>query len=163
MHPIRSIESGNSTFNNSVNNQNTLVVLSGERTNLVFRGMTLVCKEGYFGPDCGSPCISQNDSTGHFTCGVNGAKVCLPGYQNPETNCVEEAPTEPTTTAQGGQASAVGVPMIVGGAVGGIVLLLLIILVIMIVAALIWRRRSKRQGKVRFEGNSVGKSVSLYL
>ena len=47
----------------------------------------MVCREGYFGPDCG--CSPQNDSTGHFTCHINGTKVCLPGYQNPETNCME--------------------------------------------------------------------------
>ena len=48
-----------------------------------------MCKEGYFDPDCDIPCTSRNDSTGHFTCDTNGTKVCLPGYQSPETNCVE--------------------------------------------------------------------------
>ncbi len=34
------------------------------------------------------------------TCDTNGIKVCLPGYQNPQTNCVEEegTTTEPLTT-----------------------------------------------------------------
>ena len=55
-----------------------------------------MCREGYFGPDCG--CSPRDDSTGHFTCDTNGIKVCLPGYQNPQTNCVEEPTTEPLTT-----------------------------------------------------------------
>ncbi len=63
-----------------------------------------MCREGYFGPNCG--CSPRDDSTGHFTCDTNGIKVCLPGYQNHQTNqtnCVEEVliTPEPTTeTAQ---------------------------------------------------------------
>ncbi len=61
--------------------------LSGERTSVVIRGLGVVCREGYFGPDCG--CTPRDDSTGHFTCDVNGTIVCLPGYQNTSTNCLE--------------------------------------------------------------------------
>ena len=59
----------------------------------------VVCREGYFGPDCG--CSPRNDSTGRFTCAADGTIVCLPGYQNPETNCteVEEGIQELTTAA----------------------------------------------------------------
>ncbi len=56
----------------------------------------MVCKEGYFGPDCG--CSPRNDSTGHFTCDENGTIVCLPGYQNTATNCVEEEVITPDPT-----------------------------------------------------------------
>ena len=56
-----------------------------------------MCKEGYFDLDCDIPCTSRNNSTGHFTCDTNGTKVCLPGYQSPETNCVEE--TVPRTAS----------------------------------------------------------------
>ena len=57
----------------------------------------MVCKEGYFGPDCG--CTPQDDSTGHFTCDEDGTIVCLPCYQNTATNCVEEVITpDPITT-----------------------------------------------------------------
>ncbi len=76
--------------------------ISGARTTLFLsRGPRVVCREGYFGPNCG--CSPRDDSTGHFTCDTNGIKVCLPGYQNPSTNCVEEerTTTEPTLeTAQ---------------------------------------------------------------
>ena len=48
------------------------------------------CKENYTGSDCGiMVCEPRDDSTGHFKCDINGNKVCLPGYQNPETNCIE--------------------------------------------------------------------------
>ncbi len=55
-----------------------------------------MCREGY--PNCG--CSPRDDSTGHFTCDTNGNKVCILGYQDPETNCVEEevTTTEPLTT-----------------------------------------------------------------
>ena len=59
----------------------------------------VVCKENYTGSDCGDMiCEQQDDSTGHFTCDVNGNKVCLPGYQNPGTNCVETVTTMIPTT-----------------------------------------------------------------
>ncbi len=73
--------------------------ISGARTTLFLSGgPRVVCREGYFGPNCG--CSPRDDSTGHFTCDTNGIKVCLPGYQNPSTNCVEEegTTTEPLTT-----------------------------------------------------------------
>ena len=58
-----------------------------------------MCKEGYFGPDCGTPCTPRDDSTGHFTCDEDGTIVCLPGYQNTTTNCVKEVVTpQPTRT-----------------------------------------------------------------
>ena len=44
-------------------------------------------------------CELQDDSSGHFTCDINGNKVCLPGYQNPRTNCVEAATTMIPITA----------------------------------------------------------------
>ena len=50
----------------------------------------VVCNENYTGSDCGSMiCEQRDDSTGHFTCDGNGNKLCLPGYQNPRTNCAE--------------------------------------------------------------------------
>ena len=84
----------------------------------------MVCREGYFGPDCG--CSTRNDSTGHFTCDTNSTKVCFPGYQNPETNCVEEegSTQEPaitmssssaTTTISSRSAIADIIPIIGGG------------------------------------------------
>ena len=96
LQPVREIDHGVSTLNYTI--QDIFVrpiVNSGERSFLLIRGIRVVCREGYFGPDCGC----RDNSTGHFTCDANGTKVCLPGYQNPETNCTEEAliTPEPTT------------------------------------------------------------------
>ncbi len=103
-----------------------------------------MCKEGYFGPDCGILCTSRNDSTGHFTCDTNGIKVCLPGYQNPETICVEEEENTVTpkpsstnivielTSNSDVSPSAAGadiVPIVAGGVAAGLVVLVLILIV----------------------------------
>ncbi len=111
-----------------------------------------MCREGYFGPDCG--CSPRDDSTGHFTCDTNGTKVCL-SYQNPETNCVEEGTTtEPLTTNNQADTETTDtnteaatpestsnsdvcpsaactdiVPIVAGGVAGGLVVLVLILIV----------------------------------
>ena len=72
----------------------------------------VVCKENYNGSDCGNMiCEPQDDSTGHFTCDINGNKVCLPGYQNPGTNCVEAVTTMiPTTTTETNTMETISIP-----------------------------------------------------
>ena len=52
---------------------------------LAFR---LTCGPDHHGLDC-IFCTETNDSSGHFSCDKRLGKVCLEGYQNPETNCVE--------------------------------------------------------------------------
>lgn len=48
----------------------------------------LTCGPDHYGPDC-TLCIETNDTTGHYTCDTStGEKVCLEGYQEPQTNCV---------------------------------------------------------------------------
>lgn len=48
----------------------------------------LTCGADHYGPDC-TLCIETNDTTGHYTCDTStGEKVCLEGYQEPQTNCV---------------------------------------------------------------------------
>ena len=50
------------------------------------------CAEYFYGSDCGTLCVPPDDALGHFTCSSDGELVCLPGYQNPLTNCTECAP-----------------------------------------------------------------------
>ena len=51
---------------------------------------TLVCSEGYYGSNCSTFCVPHNDTNGHYDCNqVTGEKVCLSGYQNPDSNCTE--------------------------------------------------------------------------
>ena len=46
----------------------------------------------HYGPHC-TYCVDTNDTTGHFSCDpVTGSRVCLEGYQNPLTNCIECIP-----------------------------------------------------------------------
>ena len=60
-----------------------------------------VCKENYYDSDCSvlSFCEPQDDDTlGHYNCDSNGTLVCLTGYQNPASNCMEvNATTVPPT------------------------------------------------------------------
>jgi len=41
----------------------------------------LVCADEYYGTDCDILCKPRNDNFGHYTCGDQGEKVCLPGWE----------------------------------------------------------------------------------
>ena len=41
----------------------------------------LVCSDEYYGTDCDILCKPRNDNFGHYTCGDQGEKVCLPGWE----------------------------------------------------------------------------------
>lgn len=41
----------------------------------------LVCGPHYFGIDCDTFCRPRDDPLGHFTCGPEGQKVCMNGYE----------------------------------------------------------------------------------
>ena len=41
------------------------------------------CGANYYGPDCSVFCRSA----GHYTCDINGDKVCNEGYTNPLNDC----------------------------------------------------------------------------
>ena len=48
----------------------------------------MICTAHYYGKDCDTLCKPRNDQFGHYTCGQDGTKMCLPGWQkdlnNPE-------------------------------------------------------------------------------
>ena len=48
----------------------------------------MICTQHYYGKDCDTLCKPRNDQFGHYTCGEDGTKICLPGWQkdlnNPE-------------------------------------------------------------------------------
>ena len=52
----------------------------------------ILCDENHYPPDlCNVECIPQDNSFGHYTCDPeSGDKVCLEGYTDPSTFCVEE-------------------------------------------------------------------------
>ena len=50
--------------------------------------LTCVQKD-YYGNNCSVYCKPQDNSTGHYNCNeATGAKECLPGYVDPDTNCI---------------------------------------------------------------------------
>ena len=47
----------------------------------------LQCAQNYYGPNCSTQCIPQDDSYGHYDCDSEGNRYCLPGYTGEESNC----------------------------------------------------------------------------
>ena len=47
----------------------------------------IVCRNSYYGTQCNVFCEGRNDSLGHYQCSRHGSKICLEGYQDPDTNC----------------------------------------------------------------------------
>ena len=53
--------------------------------------VTLHCGPNYLVPDCGTYCVSRNDSLGHYQCNFTvGRKVCNDGWYDPFTDCVKK-------------------------------------------------------------------------
>lgn len=49
----------------------------------------VLCQYSYYGPNCNTFCQSvDNNTLGHYTCGSNGFKICLPGWKNSTNNCL---------------------------------------------------------------------------
>ncbi len=127
--PVREIDHGVSTLNYTI--QDTFmrpIVNSGERTFLLIRGIRVVCREGYLGPDCS--CSLQNDSTRHCACDTNGSTEAP--ISTPE---ITSSTTHPTSLSI--------LPIVVGGAVGGLVLTALV-LVFVIVVVCVCKCKSKK-------------------
>ena len=49
------------------------------------------CLSDFYGEDCFTFCIPQDDDqSGHFACNAeNGTPLCLQGFQNPESDCMD--------------------------------------------------------------------------
>ena len=46
------------------------------------------CNDNYYGLDCGTFCVDTDNTSGHFTCGSNGERICLLGWSEPTTSCL---------------------------------------------------------------------------
>ena len=55
------------------------------RTTLDFE-YRMICTQHYYGKDCDTLCKPRNDKFGHYTCGQDGTKICLPGWQKDMNN-----------------------------------------------------------------------------
>ena len=61
----------------------------------------VMCQEYYYGPNCTTFCQPQDGPSGHNTCSENGTVECLPGYQNPASNCIDGKTTYICTRIKG--------------------------------------------------------------
>eukprot|EP00105_Crassostrea_gigas_P032767 XP_011455903.1 PREDICTED: neurogenic locus protein delta [Crassostrea gigas] len=49
------------------------------------------CDQNYYGEDCSINCVPEDfGCNGHYRCGADGAKICLPGWKGP--NCDIQIP-----------------------------------------------------------------------
>jgi len=46
----------------------------------------MICTAHYYGKDCDTLCKPRDDQFGHYTCGQDGQKICLQGWQKDMTN-----------------------------------------------------------------------------
>ena len=74
-----------------------IVVYSGSVQNTIVQielSFRLRCRNNYFGDNCETLCIPQDNDVGHFACDVSGNVVCLAGYSDAETQCTKCIPAE---------------------------------------------------------------------
>ena len=67
------------------------IMLTGEKGKVeLIISYEVRCQQNYYSTDCSTYCVPSDNSMGHYNCDPsNGNKICLPGYQNPVTNCIE--------------------------------------------------------------------------
>ena len=68
--------------------------LGENRRGTIVVSFQVVCTENFYGPDCGTLCVPQDSSRGHYTCNSQGNRVCFDGYQDPTSNCTQCLPSE---------------------------------------------------------------------
>ena len=55
------------------------------------------CNTNYYGHSCTTYCAATDSTTdGHYTCDVNGNKVCNAGYRDPTLNCLSRKQSSDT-------------------------------------------------------------------
>uniref|UniRef100_K1PXU0 Delta-like protein n=1 Tax=Magallana gigas TaxID=29159 RepID=K1PXU0_MAGGI len=68
--------------------------IRGERKNNPTRlnfSLASYCDQNYYGEDCSINCVPEDfGCNGHYRCGADGAKICLPGWKGP--NCDIQIP-----------------------------------------------------------------------
>ena len=45
------------------------------------------CKRNFHGSNCATYCVPRDDNGGHYSCGVNGQRICLSGWSGPSSGC----------------------------------------------------------------------------
>ena len=69
----------------------TIQSFSGNNVTLHLR-FRVQCLQNYYASNCSVFCLARDDKTGHFTCDVDGALVCLGGYADTASNCTKCKP-----------------------------------------------------------------------
>lgn len=79
------------TLNPDINNSTDTAAYPGLRNLGQFLRLAfqLSCEENFYGEDCAQFCIGRDDEEGHYSCDINGGKICLDGFQDPSTNCTQ--------------------------------------------------------------------------
>lgn len=57
------------------------------RNSRIELSLRLQCSSDLYGNNCTTFCVARNDSEGHYSCGLNGEKICLSGWSEPSSNC----------------------------------------------------------------------------
>ena len=60
--------------------------------------LMVTCQSGVATCVTDSSCVPRDDLFGHYTCGAGGEIVCLPGFQDPASYCIEESQSVGETT-----------------------------------------------------------------
>ena len=111
------------------------------RIQLSFR---VQCEESFFGQNCTTFCQPTDDSTGHYTCGSNGERICLQGYSG--LFC-DQLLADITVTATISPEANANTAAIIGGGVGagvGAVVLLVVIIIVTTCISTKGRKRNKK-------------------
>ena len=61
-----------------------ILTYSGAIATFVYK-IRLLCENNYYNTTCTKFCMPRNDKFGHYTCDVNGDKVCMDGWLG--SNC----------------------------------------------------------------------------
>ena len=79
-----------------------------KRANLTL-SVAVTCSSLFQSCPTNSSCVPRDDLFGHYTCGAGGEIVCLPGFQDPASYCIEKSQSvtqgggeSMTTPTQGG-------------------------------------------------------------
>ena len=57
---------------------------------LLYLSFRVKCADNFYGADCNDFCQARNDSQGHYTCDSGGNNICLEGFQDPITDCIQQ-------------------------------------------------------------------------
>ena len=95
---IEAQESSFSRYNDDVYVTVTLIPSSSFTSRRSYNGVNgnceidlsfrIQCGNNFYGSNCATFCVARDDSGGHYSCGINGEKICLIGWRGPSGGCL---------------------------------------------------------------------------